>query len=90
MTEGNNSKSYFRYLIFVLMLVQILDTYSTIYPGSMVSKVVGEFLVEFSENEANFIVAMAGSITSIGMYFLFFNQYLVDIIGRKLMLAIIF
>jgi len=88
MTEGNNSKSYFRYLIFVLMLVQILDTYSTIYPGSMVSKVVGEFLVEFSENEANFIVAMAGSITSIGMYFLFFNQYLVDIIGRKLMLAI--
>ena len=88
MTEGNNSKSYFRYLIFVLMLVQILDTYSTIYPGSMVSKVVGEFLVGLPKNEANSIVAMAGSITSIGMYFLFFNQYLVDIIGRKLMLAI--
>ncbi|GAH75334.1 unnamed protein product, partial [marine sediment metagenome] len=41
MTERNNenlinsSKSYFRYLIFVLMLVQILDTYSTIYPGSI-------------------------------------------------------
>ena len=88
MTERNNSKSYFRYLIFVLMLVQILDTYSTIYPGSMVSKVVGEFLVGLPPNEANSIVAMAGSITSIGMYFLFFNQYLVDIIGRKLMLAI--
>ena len=88
MTERNNSKSYFRYLIFVLMLVQILDTYSTIYPGSMVSKVVGEFLVGLPPNEANSIVAMAGSITSIGMYFLFFNQYLVDIVGRKLMLAI--
>ncbi len=88
MTERNNSKSYFRYLIFVLMLVQILDTYSTIYPGSMVSKVVGEFLVGLPPNEVNSIVAMAGSITSIGMYFLFFNQYLVDIVGRKLMLAI--
>ncbi len=88
MTERNNSKSYFRYLIFVLMLVQILDTYSTIYPGSIVSSIVAEFLGELPPNEANSIVALAGSITSIGMYFLFFNQYLVDILGRKLMLAI--
>ena len=88
MTERNNSKSYFRYLIFVLMLVQILDTYSTIYPGSIVSSIVSEFLGELPPNEANSIVALAGSITSIGMYFLFFNQYLVDIVGRKLMLAI--
>jgi len=70
------------------MLVQILDTYSTIYPGSIVSSIVAEFLGELPPNEANSIVALAGSITSIGMYFLFFNQYLVDIVGRKLMLAI--
>jgi MFS family permease len=70
------------------MLVQILDTYSTIYPGSIVSSIVSEFLGELPPNEANSIVALAGSITSIGMYFLFFNQYLVDILGRKLMLAI--
>lgn len=88
MTERNNSKSYFRYLIFVLMLVQILDTYSTIYPGSIVSSIVSEFLGGLPPNEANSIVVLAGSITSIGMYFLFFNQYLVDIVGRKLMLAI--
>ena len=88
MTERNNSKSYFRYLIFVLMLVQILDTYSTIYPGSIPSLIVAEFLGGLPTNEANSIVALAGSITSIGMYFLFFNQYLVDIVGRKLMLAI--
>ncbi|MHA2287194.1 MAG: MFS transporter [Promethearchaeota archaeon] len=94
MTENRNiaqperSKSYFKYLIFVLMLVQILDTYSTLYPGSIPSLVVGEFLSGFPTNEANSIVALAGSITSIGMYFLFFNQYLVDIVGRKRMLAI--
>ena len=70
------------------MLVQILDTYSTIYPGSIVSSIVSEFLGGLPPNEANSIVALAGSITSIGMYFLFFNQYLVDIVGRKLMLAI--
>ncbi|GAH54134.1 unnamed protein product, partial [marine sediment metagenome] len=49
---------------------------------------MAEFLGELPTNEANSIVALAGSITSIGMYFLFFNQYLVDIVGRKLMLAI--
>lgn len=84
----NNSKSYFKYLMFVLMLVQILDTYSTTYPGSIPSLIVAEFLGDLPTNEANSVMALAGSIISIGMYFLFFNQYLVDIVGRKLMLAI--
>ena len=93
MAEINNnqitrSKSYFRYLIFVLMLVQILDTYSTIYPGSMPSLIVAEFFPTEPPNVTSSILALAGSITSIGMYFLFFNQYLVDKIGRKRMLAI--
>jgi len=93
MAETNNnqitrSKSYFRYLIFVLMLVQILDTYSTIYPGSMPSLIVAEFFPTEPPNVTSSILALAGSITSIGMYFLFFNQYLVDKIGRKRMLAI--
>jgi MFS family permease len=70
------------------MLVQILDTYSTLYPGSMPSVIVGEFFPGLDENITSSIVATAGSIISIGMYFLFFNQYLVDKIGRKRMLAI--
>ena len=81
-------KSYFRYLIFVLMLVQILDTYSTLYPGSIPSLIVGEFFPGVPDNITSSIVATAGSIISIGMYFLFFNQYLVDRVGRKRMLAI--
>ncbi|NVM16358.1 MAG: MFS transporter [Candidatus Lokiarchaeota archaeon] len=94
MTEINNnnqstrSKSYFRYLIFVLMLVQILDTYSTLYPGSIPSLIVGEFFPGVPDDITSSIVTLAGSIISIGMYFLFFNQYLVDKIGRKRMLAI--
>ena len=94
MTENQNinqlsrSKSYFKYLIFVLMLVQILDTYSTLYPGSIPSLIVAEFFPGVPANITSSIVTLAGSITSIGMYLLFFNQYLVDKVGRKRMLAI--
>jgi MFS family permease len=71
------------------MLVQILDTYSTLYPGSMPSLVVEHFFPSIEdENITSSIVAFAGSIISIGMYFLFFNQYLIDKVGRKKMLAI--
>ena len=93
MTETTNnqitrSKSYFKYLIGVLMLVQILDTYSTLYPGSIPSLIMAEFFPGEPANVTSSIAALAGSITSFGMYFLFFNQYLVDKIGRKRMLAI--
>ncbi len=86
--QSTRSKSYFMYLIFVLMLVQILDTYSTLYPGSMPSVIVEEFFPTVDDNITSAIVTLAGSIISIGMYFLFFNQYLVDKVGRKRMLAI--
>ncbi len=86
--QATRSKSYFKYLIGVLMLVQILDTYSTLYPGSMPSLIMAEFFPGSPANVTSSIAALAGSITSFGMYFLFFNQYLVDKIGRKRMLAI--
>ncbi len=93
MTETTNnqitrSKSYFKYLIGVLMLVQILDTYSTLYPGSIPSLIMAEFFPGEPTNVTSSIAAFAAGITSFGMYFLFFNQYLVDKIGRKRMLAI--
>jgi MFS family permease len=70
------------------MLVQILDTYCTIYPGSIPSLILAEFYPGEPENVTSSIAATAGSVISIGMYFLFFNQYLVDKVGRKRMLAI--
>jgi len=70
------------------MLVQILDSYATIYPGAMPSAIAGDFLSNYSVKVQNSIMALAGGIVSIGMYFLFFSQYLSDKIGRKKMLAI--
>ena len=86
--QSVRSKSYFRYLIFVLMLVQILDTYSTLYPGSIPSLIVAEFYPGVPANVTSSIITLYGAISSIGMYLLFFNQYLVDKVGRKRMLAI--
>ena len=93
MSEINNdkdsrSKSYFRYLILILILVQILDSYGTVFPGAIPSLIAVEFLSAYETNVVNSIMAIAGAITSIGMYFLFFSQYLADKIGRKRMLAI--
>ncbi|MBY9003932.1 MAG: MFS transporter [Candidatus Lokiarchaeota archaeon] len=82
------SKSYFRKLLIVLMFVQILDAYATIFPGSIPSFIAAEFLGSFSPEQQNSIMAFAGSIVSIGMYFLFFTQYLSDKLGRKKTLAI--
>ena len=94
MSENNNipnslrSKSYFRKMLFILMFVQILDAYVTIFPGSIPSFIAAEFLSTYSTEQQNSIMAFAGSIVSIGMYFLFFSQYLSDKLGRKKMLAI--
>lgn len=94
MTEINDkssnklSKRYFIYLIFVLMLVQILDSYATVFPSAIPSAIAGEFLSGKAVDVQNSIMALASGIVSIGMYFLFFSQYLSDRIGRKKMLAI--
>ncbi|MFW9950395.1 MAG: MFS transporter [Candidatus Thorarchaeota archaeon] len=82
------SKSYFRYMIFVLMLVQILDSFSTIFPGAIPSAIANEFLPGLDQNTVDSILAFASGIVSIGLYFLFFSQYLADKLGRKLMLSI--
>ncbi|MFW9867334.1 MAG: hypothetical protein ACFFEN_14655, partial [Candidatus Thorarchaeota archaeon] len=94
MLEINNnkkkvrSKKYFLYVILVLMLVQILDSYATVFPSAIPSAIAGEFLSKLSENVQDSILTFASGIVSIGMYFLFFSQYLADKLGRKKMLAI--
>ncbi|MHA1499722.1 MAG: hypothetical protein ACTSRT_19500, partial [Promethearchaeota archaeon] len=87
-SKGLRSKSYFRKLLIVLMFVQILDAYTTIFPGSIPSFIAAEFLGTFSTEQQNSIMAFAGGVVSIGMYFLFFTQYLSDKLGRKKMLAV--
>ena len=92
MTQENNeferSKSALLYMIIVLMFVEILDTYCTLYPTVIPSKVIAEFLSDYPENVANSIFAFCIAIASIGTYFVLLNQYLADRKGRKILLAI--
>jgi MFS family permease len=93
MSENNindikRTRAYFIYLIIVLIFVEILDTYATVIPGSFPSKIAEEFLGNYSENEQNAIMALGASIASVGAYLIFFNQYLADRLGRKIMLVI--
>ena len=86
--EFERSKSALLYMIIVLMFVEILDTYCTLYPTVIPSKVIAEFLSDYPENVANSIFAFCIAIASIGTYFVLLNQYLADRKGRKILLAI--
>jgi len=70
------------------MFVEILDTYCTLYPTVIPSKVIAEFLSDTPENVANSTFAFCIAIASIGTYFVLLNQYLADRNGRKIILAI--
>jgi MFS family permease len=89
MAKNNTGKrSYFRYLFFILMLTQILDTYATLYTGAIPSAIAGEFLGGLLPEVQNSIMAFASGLVTIGMAFLFVSQYLSDRLGRKKMLGI--
>ncbi len=84
----NKDNSYFKRLIFVLMLVQMVDSFTTVMPGAIVSAIANNFLPGIPTNEQDAIYAFGTAIISIGMCFLFFSQYLSDRLGRKKMLII--
>ncbi|MFX0137330.1 MAG: MFS transporter [Candidatus Hodarchaeota archaeon] len=89
MAKTNTEKgSYFRYLFFVLMLTQILDTYATLYTGAIPSAIAADFLSGLLPEVQNSIMAFASGLVTIGMAFLFVSQYLSDRLGRKKMLGI--
>ncbi|MFX0022610.1 MAG: MFS transporter [Candidatus Hermodarchaeota archaeon] len=76
-----HSPIYFIYMVFILMFVEILDTYSTNYLNVVVSDITSEFFVPIS------IFQIFVAIATLGMYFVFLNQYLADRIGRKFLLV---
>lgn len=79
---------YFAYLLVVLVLVQIMDAYSTAYTATFPSKIIEEFLPGLSPNEADAIMAISIGIATTGMFFVFVNQSLCDKLGRKAMLVL--
>jgi len=86
--DKGSDNSYFKRLIVVLMLVQMLDSFSTVFPGAIQSAIASDFLAGFTTNQQDSIIAFGTAIVSIGMCFLFFSQYLSDRLGRKRMLII--
>ena len=79
------SKGYFRYMVFILILIEILDAYTTAYPLVIPSNVIDEFLADMNRNTAQAIFSIGAGIATIGMYFVFINQYFADRFGRKIM-----
>lgn len=73
---------YFLFLIIFLSIMEILDSYTTIFPQLIPSKVVEEFQLE--DFEYTRLVGWA----SLGMYFVLFIQFLADIWGRRIFLFI--
>mgnify|MGYP000397904288 CR=1 FL=1 len=71
------------FLFLFMVINDIFDTYTTQLPN-----VIGSFVIlEFGINES--ILAFMTSIASIGMYFVFINQFLADFVGRKKMLFVV-
>ncbi|MBY9021663.1 MAG: hypothetical protein KGD67_11435, partial [Candidatus Lokiarchaeota archaeon] len=60
--------SYFKYLIFVLIFVQIVDSFTTSYITMIPSEIIDEFLSSFEENVAIAIFSLVTGIATIGMY----------------------
>lgn len=80
--------SYFKYLIIVLIFVQIVDSFTTSFTTMIPSQIINEFLSIFEENVATSIFAFVTGIATIGMYVCSLNQYFSDKFGRKIMLII--
>ncbi len=86
--SGRKSLKYLIFLIIFLSLVEIFDTYTTLFPNVIVSKVQDEFLASETQVIADSIMSLAIAVASIGMYFVVVNQFLADLIGRRIMLFI--
>ncbi|MHA1265950.1 MAG: MFS transporter [Candidatus Helarchaeota archaeon] len=76
----DRSPKYLFFLFLFMVINDIFDTYTTQLPNTIGSFVKADFLI--SDSTFSFVIAIA----SIGMYFVFINQFLADFIGRKKML----
>ncbi len=74
-------------MIFILIFVEILDTYTTNYLNVVVSDISTEFFPYLSGDAAISFFQIFVAIATLGMYFVFLNQYLADKVGRKYLLV---
>lgn len=88
----SHTKRYLIWLLLVLIVVDLIDSYSTNYITAVTSSVVTEFLVTpygIPETTALALFSLCSGLATLGMYVVFFNQYLADKFGRKKLLAFV-
>jgi putative MFS transporter len=91
LSREEKKKKRKRYALFqaiILILVIVVDSYTTGLPNTLQSAIAVEFLGGFSVNEQNAILAIGTAIFSFGLWFVFFFQYSADTYGRKRLLFI--
>ncbi|MHA1472573.1 MAG: MFS transporter [Promethearchaeota archaeon] len=81
-------KRYARLMAIVMVLVLVVDSYTTALPNTLQAVVAAEFYPLLSLNEQNAILAIGTGIFSFGLWFVFFFQYSADTLGRKKLLFI--
>jgi MHS family alpha-ketoglutarate permease-like MFS transporter len=87
-SSDNRVKIYFAYFFIMLVMVQILDTYTTHFLNTINSRIINDFLSDYPPNTAASIMALCIAIATLGSYVVFFNQFFADRIGRKPLLII--
>ncbi len=87
--KSKNTKFFYslKYIIFILIFVEILDTYTTNYLNVVVSEISSEFFPFLPGDTSISLFQIFVAIGTLGMYFVFLNQYLTDKIGRKFLLV---
>ena len=65
--QKNQTKRYLLYLLLILILVDILDQYSTNYIKVITCAVIDQFLPVFSPEKGEAIFAVCACIATIGM-----------------------
>ncbi len=84
----SRSKKYLIYLFVILFIVQILDSYVSLYNNVVPSKVIEQFLPGFEKNVAESIMTFCLFIASFGAFLAFFTHNITDKIGRKIPLLL--
>ncbi len=82
------SAFYVLYMFLFLSLMDVFDSYSTLYIPTIISQVQNEFLSGMNQTTADSTMALVLSIASLGIFFSIINQYLSDLFGRKIFLFI--
>ena len=75
LTGHQKSNRYFIYMIFILMFVEILDTYTTNNLNVVVSEISAEFFPFLTEDAAIAYYQLFLSLATLGMFFVVINQY---------------